>query len=91
MNTQYLLPLGLVICCNLGYHLFSKSLPCNTNPFIGLSATYGMAFLGSLTLFAITRSTVYSNQKDNISIYNLLLGVVIIGVEGGYILMYRAG
>ena len=91
MSIQYLFPLMLVICCNLGYHLFSKSLPGNTNPFIGLSATYGIAFLGSLILFVITKSTVYSNQKVSINIYNLLLGFVIIGVEGGYMLMYRAG
>lgn len=91
MSIQYFLPLVLVICCNLGYHLFSKSLSGNTNPFIGLSATYGIAFLGSLILFVITKNTLYSNQKVSINIYNLLLGFVIIGIEGGYMLMYRAG
>lgn len=91
MSIQYFLPLVMVICCNLGYHLLSKSLPSNINPFIGLSATYGVAFLGSLLLFAITKVTIYSNQKVNINRYNLLLGIVIIGVEGGYMLMYRAG
>lgn len=91
MSIQYFLPLVMVICCNLGYHLLSKSLPNNINPFIGLSATYGVAFLGSLLLFAITKVTIYSNQKVNINMYNLLLGIVIIGVEGGYMLMYRAG
>ena len=91
MSIQYFLPLVMVICCNLGYHLLSKSLPSKINPFIGLSATYGVAFLGSLLLFAITKVTIYSNQKVNINMYNLLLGIVIIGVEGGYMLMYRAG
>lgn len=91
MSIQYFLPLVMVICCNLGYHLLSKSLPSNINPFIGLAATYGVAFLGSLLLFVITKDTVYSNQKVNINMYNLLLGIVIIGVEGGYMLMYRAG
>lgn len=91
MSIQYFLPLVMVICYNLGYHLLSKSLPSNINPFIGLSATYGVAFLGSLLLFAITKVTIYSNQKVNINMYNLLLGIVIIGVEGGYMLMYRAG
>lgn len=91
MSIQYYIPLLMVIGCNLGYHILSKSLPNNINPFIGLSATYGVAFLGSLILFAITKKTIYSNQKMNINIYNLLLGIVIIGVEGGYMLMYRAG
>lgn len=91
MNMQMIFPLIVVISCNLGYHFFSKSLPSSTNPFIGLAVTYIVAFLGSVLLFVLTKNTIYSNQKVNISIYNLLLGVVIIGVEGGYMLMYRAG
>lgn len=91
MSIKYLLPLIIVISCNLGYHLLSKGLPDNVNPFIGLSATYGVAFLGSLLLFAVTKDTIYSNQKVIINMYNLLLGIIIIGVEGGYMLMYRAG
>lgn len=91
MGIQYFFPLLIVICCNLGYHLLSKNLPNNMNPFIGLAVTYGVAFLGSLLLFVITKDSVYSNQKVNINMYNLLLGIVIIGVEGGYMLMYRAG
>ena len=55
MSIQYYIPLLMVIGCNLGYHILSKSLPNNINPFIGLSATYGVAFLGSLILFAIRK------------------------------------
>ncbi|MDX8417601.1 MAG: EamA family transporter [Absicoccus sp.] len=91
MSIPYFLPLVIVIFCNIGYHTFSKSLPSNINPFIGLAATYGVAFVGSLFLFLLTKDTLYFNQKVNINKYNLLLGIVIIGVEGGYMLMYRAG
>ena len=84
-------PLLLVVLCNIGYHLISKSISENVNPFLGLIGTYGIACLGSLVLFLITKNTVFQNEKGGISIYNLLLGIVIIGVEGGYMLMYRAG
>ncbi|MDO5516091.1 MAG: transporter [Clostridium sp.] len=63
MSLGYMVPLLLVIFCNLCYHLLSKSIPSDINPFLGLSVTYGVAFVG----------------------------LVIIGVEGGYMLMYRAG
>lgn len=86
-----LMPLLLVILCNTGYHLISKSMPGNINPFLGLVGTYGMACLGSALLFFLTKDSVFSPEKVEITIYNLLLGLVVIGVEGGYMLMYRSG
>lgn len=86
-----LAPLLLVILCNTGYHLVSKSMPGNINPFLGLVGTYGIACLGSMLLFFLTKDSVFSPEKVEITIYNLLLGLVVIGVEGGYMLMYRAG
>jgi uncharacterized membrane protein len=71
--------------------LLSKSLPSNTNPFLGLVATYGVAFIGSMILFWITKNTIFANEKNSINIFNLIIGMVIIGIEGGYMLMYRAG
>ena len=88
---EYIAPLLLVIFSNLCYHLLSKSLPGNTNPFIGLVATYGVAFIGSIILFWITKNTIFANDKNSINIFNLIIGMVIIGIEGGYMLMYRAG
>ncbi len=85
-----LMPLLLVILCNTGYHLISKSMPGNINPFLGLVGTYGMACLGSVLLFFLTKGSVFAAEKVEITIYNLLLGLVVIGVEGGYMLMYRA-
>ena len=91
MSIGYIAPLFLVIICNMVYHLISKSLPNQTNPFLGLIATYGIAFIGSIIVFLLTKNTVFAQEKGRISIFNLLLGVIIIGVEGGYMLMYRAG
>lgn len=91
MNLAYFMPLFLVIICNMGYHLISKSLSSQTNPFLGLTSTYGIAFVGSLILFFATKNTVYVHEKGNINVYNLLMGILIIGVEGGYMLMYRSG
>ncbi len=91
MSIGYVMALVIVIFCNLFYHILSKSIPGNTNPFIGLTATYGVAFIGSMILFWLTKDSIYANEKNSINIFNLLIGLVIIGVEGGYMLMYRAG
>lgn len=91
MSIGYVMALVIVIFCNLFYHILSKSIPGNTNPFIGLTATYGVAFIGSMILFWLTKDSIYANEKNSINIFNLLIGLVIIGVEGRYMLMYRAG
>lgn len=84
-------PLLLVILCNIGYHLISKNISNGINPFLGLVGTYGVACFVSACLFMVTKNTIFQNNKSGISIYNILMGIVIIGVEGGYMLMYRAG
>lgn len=91
MNIGYMLPLITVVICNLFYHLLSKSIPSNVNPFLGLGATYGVAFLGSILLFFATKDSMFANENNRISLFNYLMGAVIIGVEGGYMFMYRVG
>ncbi|WP_078036532.1 EamA family transporter [Oribacterium sp. C9] len=91
MKMVYMFPLLMVILCNTGYHLIMKSLPNNTNPFLGLAATYGAAFIGSILIFLLTRHTIFAQDNGNVCPMNYLLGLVLIGVEGGYILMYQAG
>ena len=41
--------------------------------------------------FLITKNTIFANEKNSINIFNLVIGLIIIGVEGGYMLMYRTG
>ena len=84
-------PLILVIVCNVGYHLFSKNVPNNINPFFGLIITYSVAFFGSVLFYFLTRNNFFPESKANINLFSVLLGLVVIGVEGGYMLMYQAG
>ena len=91
MNLIEIAPLCLVIVCNVGYHVFSNNVPNNTNPFFGLIVTYGVACLGSIVFYLITRNILSIGNKTGINIFNILLGLVVIGVEGGYMLMYQTG
>jgi len=92
MNTLlYILPLVLVIISNIIYHLISKSTSTTVNPFAALAVTYGTAFLGSIMLFLLTKKTTIYEEMINLKMTNYLMGFVIIGVEGGYMLMYKKG
>lgn len=87
----YLAPLLLVIAANSCYHFLSKSTPANVNCFLGLSATYGVAFLLSLVLFALSKHEAAAVEVSRLSPANFLLGVVVLGVENGWLLVYRSG
>lgn len=91
MNVSYLVPLFVVIICNVCYHLISKNISNTTNTFIGLFITYGVACLISALAFLGTSKDYFTTEVTKISISNILLGLVVVGIEGGYILMYRGG
>lgn len=87
----YILPLLLVIVCNIFYHLISKTTPATLNPFAALTATYGVALLGSFLLFLLTKKETLTTALSTLKPGNFLLGLVIIGIEGGYLILYQKG
>lgn len=87
----YIAPLILVVFSNTMYHLISKNTPATVNPFAALVATYGSALVGSIILLLITKKTSIYEEMSNLKIANYIMGLIIIGVEGGYMLMYKNG
>ena len=90
-NVYYIAPLVLVIISNTLYHLISKNTSVSVNPFAALVVTYGTAFLGSIVLLMITKKASIYTEMANLKAANFILGLIIIGVEGGYMLMYKNG
>lgn len=91
MNITYIMPLLVVITCNVCYHLISKNISSTINTFLSLFITYGVACLISALAFLITSKNYFITEITKISISNILLGLVVVGIEGGYIIMYRSG
>lgn len=87
----FILPLMLVILSNTLYHFISKSVSTTANPFLILSATYGVSFLGCLLIYVFTRQQSFFKEVTNLKWGSFALGLVIIGIEGGYMLMYKKG
>jgi len=75
----------------MAYQLLCKSTPAQQNPFTALFVSYGVSCLACAILMLLTKQAPLREELRQIGPLNILLGVVIIGVEGGYLMMYRSG
>lgn len=89
---NYVWPIALVVLSNVIYQICTKSVPDGMNPLASLTVTY---VIGAVTSFIL----YYGLNKDTNIIYEFtkvnwapfVLGVVIVGLEVGYIYAYKAG
>ena len=91
MSLSYILPLLLVVLSNTAYQLLSKKIPSALNPFAGLMVTYAVGFIISTVMFFLTCHTGTAKEFSKVNICSFLLGAAIVGLEGGFLLMYRNG
>lgn len=87
-----LYPIMMIVLSNVMYNICQKSTPGNVNPFAALTVTYGIAAAVSFVLLMVTTKGKHSAAEfTKINWATLVLGVVIVGLELGYILAYRNG
>ena len=87
-----LYPILIIVLSNVLYNVCTKSTPNEVNAFAALSITYLIAAAVSFATFFITskdKNIVAEFGKTNWTTF--VLGVVIVGLELGYILAYRNG
>ena len=87
-----LYPIVIIIGSNILYNVCTKSTPSEVNAFAALSVTYLIAAVVCFVTFLITakgRNILTEFGKTNWTTF--VLGVVIVGLELGYILAYRNG
>ena len=84
-------PLFLIVGSNLAYHLASRGAAKSVNPFAALVVAYAIAAVASLTLFFATGRGALGAQVRSLNWANYALGFAIIGLEGGFLCLYRAG
>lgn len=88
----YVWPLFLVVASNSLYQICSKSIPADANPFLSVAVTYGVAMVASLVVFFVRGSELsIGGEAAKLNWASALLGVVVIGLELGFLMMYRAG
>jgi len=74
------------------YQLFQKLISPTINPAFSLICSYIAAIILSALLFVLfPLKGSLSDEIKNINVYSFILAIPIIGIESGYLLLYRAG
>lgn len=85
-------PISIIVISNIIYNICAKSTPSGVNAFASLTITYLIAAIVSFATFFISskgKNLFTELEKTNWTAF--VLGIVIIGLELGYILAYRNG
>ncbi|OPJ60147.1 EamA family transporter [Clostridium chromiireducens] len=92
MSLNYIVPIIIVIVSNIVYHITTKNIPKDANSFLSLAITYLASTVIAIAMYCLTSKPsriLMDIHKVNWTSY--VLGLAIVGVEVGYIYMYRAG
>ena len=89
---SYVWPIALVVLSNVVYQICAKSVPNGLNPFAALAVTYSVGAVASIILFfVLNKSPNIFKELGKLNWAPFLLGLVIVGLEVGFIYAYKAG
>ncbi len=89
---SYIWPVALVVISNTLYQVCAKSVPEGMNPLASLTVTYLIGAVVSCALYYMLNRD--ANLVRELRLTNwapIVLGVVIVGLEVGFIYAFRAG
>ena len=89
---SYIWPIALVVISNTLYQVCAKSVPDGMNPLASLTVTYLVGAVVSCVMYFILNRN--ANLLREIRLTNwapVVLGIVIVGLEVGFIYAFRAG
>ena len=88
---SYFWPIALAVLSNTAYHLSSKSLPEDVSPFASLTVNYLIAALVSAGLHFALNGGSLIKEYSRLNWAPFALGLVIVGLEAGFMYAYKAG
>ena len=89
---SYIWPIALVVISNIAYQICAKSVPQDIDPFASLIITYLVGAAASAVLyFALGSDGNLLNESRKLNWAPIVLGIVIVGLEAGWIYAYKAG
>lgn len=89
---HYFWPIILVVLSNVVYQICAKSVPDKVNPFASLTITYVIGALCSALIYFITSKRFHLfRELSGMNWAPYVLGIVIVGLEVGFIYAYKAG
>ena len=88
----YIWPIALIVLSNTIYQICAKSVPEGMNPFASLTVTYLVGALASAVLYYVSGSRGnLIKEYGKLNWAPFILGIVIVGLEAGWIYAYKAG
>ena len=88
----YVWPIALVVLSNVVYQICAKSVPGGMDPFASLTVTYLVgAACSTLLFFLMNRGGSLLREYGKVNWAPFALGIVIVGLEVGFIFAYKAG
>ena len=89
---SFIWPIALVVISNVFYQICAKSAPEGMHPLATLTVTYAVGAVLSGVLYAIlSRGGNLLKEYAHLNWAPFVLGLVIVGLEVGYIYAYQAG
>jgi len=89
---SYIWPLALVVLSNTFYQICAKSVPEDMNPLASLTVTYLVGAVISLILYyTLDKSADIVKEYGKLNWAPFVLGLVIVGLEVGFIFAYKSG
>ena len=88
----YVWPLALVVLSNVVYQICAKSMPNEMHPLASLTVTYAVSAVVCLVLFfVLNRGGSLFKEYAKLNWAPIVFGVVLVGLEVGFIYAYKAG
>lgn len=85
-------PVFVVVAANTIYNVSSKYINADVNVFTSLIVTYGVALIASIILcFATGGSQHFTTDLHQINWASVTLALGVVGIEIGFIYLYRNG
>lgn len=89
---DHIWPLFLIVFSNTIYQICAKSIPEKLNPFASLTITYLIGAAVSYVLYCLLNHKINIIQEyDKLNWSSFVLGLMITGLEAGYIYAYKSG
>ena len=89
---SYIWPIALLVLSNTVYQVCAKSVPKDMNPFASLVITYLVGAAASAILYFVLPSDGnLAREYGKLNWAPIVLGIVIVGLEAGWIYAYKAG
>ena len=89
---SYIWPILLIVTANTFYQICAKGIPEAMNTYVSMTVTYAVASVFSFVMFLATSKGHPSFKQFTLTNWaTIILGIVITGLEVGFICAYKAG